>query len=165
MVVFRKFDTPQDIYVFGTFVDHELLKENKDMDDSTFGITDDYHSLELRNKEQKRSIETCGFAYVFTAEQFEKAKAVIGQDEDLSDYDNQVFIFKNFTGEFRLKILSEAEDGRMIDVFDVYEPPTEYLMYQSQARKRMEDEDLKGMDFVLEVDCEIPKPVPISSLL
>jgi hypothetical protein len=145
MIVFTKFDTPQDIYIFGAHVDREIV--SKEMDDRTFGITDDYSTIVISNCKKSSTMETSGFVYVFTKEEFGK----ICHTFDETEMEQEGFVLKNFVGEIRLKVTVEI-DKKEYDILDIYHPD-EYLMHQPEMRKKLKElgDGDEYHDYVLEI--------------
>jgi hypothetical protein len=131
MVVIKKIDTPQDIYVVGiNFTDYS----------STFGITDDEHLLCVTNDKEKRYINTSGYVSILTKEEFIASKTKLWEGDEEND-NNEGFILKDFSGEFKVKVITQS--GK--DTLPTYDPK-EYMMYQME---RIEGDDVD--DYVLEI--------------
>ena len=133
MVIIKKIEVPQDVYIIGDWV--------KDFDES-FKITDDESAFTLRNGDKTIWMNTSGFVYILTTEELIANKASF--EEGFADN----IVIKNFSGELNLKVInSDNNDIVTAENFD----KDEYIYHQKWANS----EDFDIDDIILDI---IPSP-------
>lgn len=139
----RRFDTPTNVIALG--VDITGIPQS-------FSITDDYHTLDIRvaNNQWAGMIETEGYVFILTDEEFLKYYDLIKYDEETSD--KWMIVFKNFIGNIAVEVQnSDTREDLMIDDF---EPLGEGILYQT-----IDEVDLNDISFeaVLKIYRENPE--------
>lgn len=91
--------------------------------DQTFSITDDYCTLQIKvNESIDISIDSSGFAFVSTLEQFKEWN----EESLLEDDEAETFIIENFTGSVELAIFDKGKNVLPSDA-DLQD----YIMHQT----------------------------------
>ena len=140
MVIIKKIEVPQDVYIIGDWV--------KDFVES-FKITDDESAFVLKNGEKTIWMNTSGFVYILTTEELILNKSSF--EEGFADN----VVIKNFSGELILRM--KDTDGNDILTEENYDRE-EYLMHQEWLNSSDEDDDEDDIeidDIILDI---IPSP-------
>ncbi len=115
MYKIKTFDSPQDIFILGC--DFPKMPE-------TFSLTDDYHLLCIKRGENKLYINTDGYCFILTREEFNNYKDLIVDDE--SSLEQEGVFIKDFQGDLILKALNSDGEDILSPDFD----PREYACFQ-----------------------------------
>jgi hypothetical protein len=104
MALIREIIEPQDIYIVGEYFEDV---------ERTFGITDDYSTLDITNGIKTVMIDTCGVVYVFTKDEFIEAFKSVDEnwEEDNECLSQQEgVLLRNFTGKIELKCIAQESN-------------------------------------------------------
>lgn len=115
MVILKKIETPQDIYVIGDYIENL---------EPLICLTDDEYPFDLKvGNNTPNFVETSGFVYILTKEELLTLKGKLNEDELFADN----LVIENFCGEIVLKVISENNNDLVTNEnFD----PKEYICYQ-----------------------------------
>lgn len=141
MILIKNFTEPTNVYIVGE--DFKNLPE-------TFSITDDYHSCAISNGFEKRYIDTDGFVFIYSEEEFNNNKHLI-------EYPSQEYVLlKNFVGEIHVKVVDSDSNNILKKDVNL----KDYLMYQTE-----EDTDFDDVVIVLPLSTELPQAQSLEELL
>jgi hypothetical protein len=94
-MILKSYKTPTDVFICGIDFTHKQ---------ETFGITDDYSTIDVQFSDSKKYLDTCGFVFVLTREEIIEIKDAIDED----DGQNWVLL-KDYVGDIELYF--EDENG------------------------------------------------------
>lgn len=134
MILLKTYTQPTTIYIVGN--DFGGLKE-------TFSLTDDYMSLLIKSGSQQRFMETDGFCFIMTEQEFNERK------DDLDDSSYQDFIkIENFEGDIHVKVI----DNENNEILEEDATLDDYLMHQTK-----DDAEFSDVVIVLPDGYELPQ--------
>lgn len=148
MVLLKKIETPQNIYILGDWVE--------DLDEE-FRIDDDESSFQLRYNGKLKHINTCGVCCIVTQKELFDDKEFFYEDGVIKNefsFDN--IIIKNFCGEIILKLEVATEKDGIIDMIndDNFEYD-DYLLHHKFLHKN-EYEDIEVVvELVTNADIQV----------
>lgn len=140
MLLLRKVDTPQDIFVVGW--------SYKDLDPA-FSLTDDYASCNIVSGKDGLTFETSGYVYILNREDLLGYKERLWDLEYMEDSSEEGILLENFQGEIYLDVrMASGRDGS--DLID----PSEYLY----RHDRKDENGENGEDDSVDEVCVIVEP-------
>jgi hypothetical protein len=144
MILLRSFKQPTKVYIIGNSFQSEEIKP-------AFSITDDYHSCAVKSSKNRRYMETDGFVYILTEEEFQQYKDTLYEDS----YQDAI-VLENFEGDIYVSLVDSEGNNVLEDKVDI----DDYLCYQCK-----DGADIEDILVVLPDGYEIPKTVSVESLL
>jgi hypothetical protein len=126
MVVLKTFDIPQTIYIVG--VDYQEKPE-------AFSITDDEHLCLIENNKKQTAINTQGFVFILSEEEFINWEDLLWESPEDYEYTDGVCL-KNFTGNICLKVIDKEGNDILTD--SIFQQK-EYLRYTTGLHGLYED--------------------------